>query len=217
MRVSRFVSAVALVTTVGGCAVSRVGGAFPGDADPRAGGATPTTAPPSSTAPLLPPRPRELDISDVNPCTDVLTRDQLHQLAYDLGYQRSPIAGKSAISGGPTCTYGSASPFDQPSRKIGSVIGVSTSEGAEAWLTDPHRKAAADLHRLAMIAGFPALVLPHPDIADFCAVVVDVHDGQYLEIYSSPDGGEEGTSPDPYCSEAQRVSGIVLQNLMARR
>jgi len=217
MRVSRFVAAVAMTTTVGACAVSKVGGTFPGDTDPRAGGATPTTARPSSTAPLLPPRPRELDISDVNPCTDVLTRDQLHQLAYDLGYQRSPIAGKSDISGGPTCTYGSMSPFDQPSRKIDSVIGVSTSEGAEAWLTDPSRKAAADLHRMATVAGFPALVLPHPDIADLCGVVVDVHAGQYLEIYSTPGADAEDTTPDPYCSEAQRVSGIVLQNLMARR
>lgn len=209
MKISRFVATVALLTTIGACSVNKTGSASPGGTDSRAS--------PSSAAPLLPRRPRELDISNVNPCTDVLTGDQLHQLAYDLGYQRSPIAGKSDIHGGPTCAYGSMRPFDQPSRKIGSLIGVSTSEGAEAWLTDPHRQAAADLHRLVTVAGFPALVLPHPDIADFCAIVVDVHAGQYLEIGSSPDGGAEDTTPDPYCSEAQRVSGIVLQNLMARR
>jgi hypothetical protein len=212
MKISRFVAAVVMMTAVGACAVSRTGSASPEGTDPRADRVSP-----SSTAPLLPRRPRELDISNVDPCTDVLTGDQLHQLAYDLGYQRSPIAGKSGINGGPTCTYGSTSPFDQPSRQIGSQIGVSTSEGAEAWLTDPSRKAAADLHRSATIAGFPALVLPHPDVTDFCAVVVDVHEGQYLQISSSPEGGVEDTSPDPYCSEAQRVSGIVLQNLMARR
>jgi len=108
-------------------------------------------------------------------------------------------------------------PFDQPSRKIGSLISISTSEGAEAWLTDPRRKTSADLHRKASVAGFPALILPHPSFVDDCAVVVDVHDGQYLEVDSSPGGDAEGTSPDPYCSEAGRVSGIVLRNLSARK
>jgi hypothetical protein len=64
---------------------------------------------------------------------------------------------------------------------------------------------------------FPALVLPNPSFVDNCAVVVDVHDGQYLEVDSSPSGGAKGSSPDPYCTEAQRVAGLAIQTLSTRR
>jgi hypothetical protein len=212
MNIRRLVATTALVVTVTACAVKKVGSPGPRDPDRPAS----TTSSGSSVSPL-PHRPRELDITGVNPCTDVLTVDQLHQLAYDLGYQRSPITGKSDINGGPTCAYGSMDPPDQPSRKIGSLIGISTSEGADAWLTDPRRETSADLHRMATVAGFPALILPHPRFVDNCAVVVDVHAGQYLQVSSRPAGGADGTSPEPYCTEAQRISGIIVQNLLARR
>jgi hypothetical protein len=89
--------------------------------------------------------------------------------------------------------------------------------GAEVWLTDPDRKRNANLARKTTISAFPALVLPHPSIVDNCAVVVDVHDGQYLEVDSSPSGGAKGTSPDPYCAEAQRVAEMAIQTLSGGR
>ena len=190
----------------------------PVPASPNVGTSTAATsttgAAPSSTAHLLPPRPRDLDITGVDPCKDVLTFAQLHQLAYDLGYERPPGGVKVDTDNAPSCTYSSSRPTDQPSRDIGSLISIATSAGADVWLTDPGRKTA---YTQTTVAQFPALVIPHPNFDDVCLVVVDVHDGQYLAVESSPSGKGRGTSPDPYCAEAKRVAELVMQNLLARR
>jgi hypothetical protein len=219
MRVRRLVAAVAMLGMLSACTTERAGSPNPTTtARPSSPAETTSRASiiPSTTQRLLPPRPRELDLTGIDPCADVLTRDQLHQLAYDLGYLDKPIESKSDIHGGATCAYASNSPPDQRRRDIGSLVGISTSEGADAWLTDPRRKTSADRRRPVTVAGFPALVLPHPSIVDNCGVVVDVHDGQYLEVDSSSSGAR-GTSPEPYCAEAQRVAEMVIQNLSARR
>lgn len=218
MKVRRLLVAAAVVCMVAACTSETTGSPSPQNTGRSSTSAPPTTSTSSSrsTEHPLPPRPRDLDISGVNPCTDVLTRDQLRKLAYDLGYLEKPIAGKSPIHGGPLCGYASSNPPDQLSRDLGSLVIISTSEGADVWLTDPQRKRPPDKYHLATIAGFPALVLPNPVIVTNCAIVVDVHDGQYLQVDSSSNDGK-GTSPDPYCAEAQRVAGMVMENLLARR
>jgi hypothetical protein len=147
----------------------------------------------------------------------VLTQVQLRQLVYDLGYQQRPQPGHVVTDNGRTCTYSSSLATDQPSRNIGSLVIISTSAGAEVWLTDPSRKRNADLARKTTIAGFPALILPNTTFVDYCGVAVDVHDGQYLEVESSPSGGAKGTSPDPYCAEAARVAEMAIQTLSGGR
>jgi hypothetical protein len=176
---------------------------------------TTTGATPSSTAHLLPPRPRDLDLSGVDPCKDALTPAQLHQLAYDLGYERPPVGGHVLLDDGRTCGYSSSRPTDQPSRDIGSMIIISTSAGAEVWITD--MKNRSNTISQTTVMQFPALVVPHPNFVDICEVVVDVHDGQYLGVQSSASGQANGTSPDPYCAEAKRVAEMTIQTLSARR
>lgn len=218
MKVRRLLVAAAMVCMVAACTSETTGSPSPrntGRSNTPAPRTTSTSSSRSTERPL-PPRPRDLDISGVNPCTDVLTRDQLHKLVYDLGYLDKPIPTKSLIHGGPVCGYASSNPPDQPSRDLGSLVIISRSEGAEIWLTDPQRKRPPDKYRLTTIAGFPALVLPNPVIVTNCAIVVDVHDGQYLQVDSSANDGK-GTSSDPFCAEAQRVAGMVMENLLARR
>lgn len=179
----------------------------------------PTGSVVSSASRVWPHRPRTLDLAGVDPCVDVLTPDQLRQLAYDLGYQRAPRPGTDDIDHGPTCTYSSSRAPDQPSRNIGSLVIISTAAGAQIWLTDPARSSSAALARPTTIAGFPALVVPHPHprFVDNCSVVLDVADGQYLAISSTSSGGGKGTSPDPYCAEAQRVAEMAIHTLSSRR
>jgi hypothetical protein len=164
---------------------------------------------------LLPPRQRELDLTGVDPCKDLLTDKQLRELVYDLGYERSPRPSTSDIHDGPGCSFSSSRPRDQQTRDIGSLVGVSVTEGAEAWLTDPARKPDKP-PEIVDIEGFSALVLPHPKLPDNCMVVVDTAESQYLEVSSSPDTGE-GTSVEPYCAEAERVAGMAIQTLSASR
>jgi Protein of unknown function (DUF3558) len=212
--------AVAVLGMLAACTTSNAGNPTPEPNSPPSRATTSvstTSTTPSSTTRLLPPRPRDMDLTSVDPCKDVLTQDQLRQLAYDLGYQRAPGPGHVVTDNGRTCTYSSSRPTDQPSRDIGSLVIVSTSAGAEVWLTDPGRKSSADLARMTTVAGFPALVLPNPSFVANCAVAVDVNDGQYLGVQSRPSGGAEGTSPDPYCAEAQHVAELIVQNLLARK
>jgi Protein of unknown function (DUF3558) len=221
MKVHRLLVVAIVIGTLAACTSETVGS--PSTQNTRrssspAPGTTTSTSTTTSRSPerSLPPRPRDLDLTGVDPCKDVLTRDQLRRLVYDLGYLDKPIATRSVINGGPACTYASQFPPDQPSRGIGSLVVISTSEGAEVWLTEA-RKPSPDKYRLTSIVGFPALVMPHPVLLDDCAVVVDVHAGQYLQVNSNPTHRQVNGPAEPYCAEAQRVAGMVMETLLARR
>src|SRR5690242_11334016 len=118
--------------TVAGALVALTGCAAPisGEPAPSKGSGAPTTS--ESTDPkfahLLPPRPRELDLVGVDPCKDLLTNQQLHELDYDLGYARPPKPDHSDIHGGPDCTFASNGGAGGPTRNIRSLVGISTTE-----------------------------------------------------------------------------------------
>jgi hypothetical protein len=163
----------------------------------------------------LPPRPRELDLTGVDPCADLLTDQQLRELDYDLGFALPPGPDHSDFHGGPNCTFGSTGLAGGTSRNMASLVGISTTEGALTWVTDPTR-ALDERPDVITVDGFSALVLPHPRLPDNCKVVVDTADGQYLEVSSSADTGE-GASMAPYCDEAERVAGMAIQTISASR
>lgn len=166
-------------------------------------------------ADLLPARPRELDLTGVDPCADLLTEQQLRELDYDLGFVRPPLPGNSDIHGGPDCTYASNGGAGGSYRNIKTLIGISTDEGALAWVTDPAREPDSR-PEVVDIEGFHALVLPHPLLPDSCLVVVDTAEDQYIEVSSSPAGGENN-SVEPYCTEAERVAGMAVQTISESR
>jgi hypothetical protein len=166
-------------------------------------------------ADLLPPRPRELDLRNVDPCKDLLTDQQLRELDYDLGYARPPKPDHSDIHGGPDCTFASNGGTGGPSRNVRSLLGISTTEGALAWVTDPARTPDTRPDVVA-IQGFFALALPNPKFPDNCKIVVDTAEGQYLEVSSARDSGE-GTSAEPYCEEAEHVADMAIQTISASR
>ena len=110
------------------------------------------------------------------------------------------------ISGEPDCA------FDSSKRALGSLITFVKNGGAEVWLTDPDHKTKVP-PTTTTVAGFPALqitVMPDSTLADQCTIVVDVHDGQYIEVFSSSSpGGPKGSTP--YCAEAKRVASMVIE------
>jgi hypothetical protein len=166
-------------------------------------------------ADLLPPRPRELVLTGVDPCTDLLTDQQLRDLDYDLGYASPPVPGHDDIHGGRTCGFGSNGGNGGPNRNVDTLITISTTEGALAWVTDPARKPA-NRPDVVTVGGFPALVLPHPSLPDDCLIVVDTADGQYFDVNSGASNGK-GASAEPYCQEAERVATMAIQTISASR
>ena len=163
----------------------------------------------------LPPRERVLDLTGVDPCRDLLTDGQLRELDYDLGFARPPLPGKSDIHGGPDCTYASNGGAGGRHRNIGSLVGISITEGALAWVTDPAR-VPDTRPDVIDIEGFFALVLPHPLLPDNCLIVVDTAENQHLGVSSTPGGGEDD-EVEPYCREAARVAGMAITTLTKTR
>jgi hypothetical protein len=210
---------VRAVLAVAGTLVALAGCAAPISGEPVLSGdsSAPTTGESSDPrfANLLPPRPRELDLTGVDPCKDLLTERQLRELDYDLGYARPPKSGHSDIHGGPDCTFASNGGAGGSSRNVRSLVGISTTEGALTWITDPARTPDAR-PEVVTVRGFSALVLPNPKVPGNCAVVVDTAEGQYLDVSSSQDDGE-GTDPEPYCEEAEHVAGMAIQTISASR
>lgn len=172
---------------------------------------------PHKYADLLPHRTRELDLSDVDPCADVLTEQQLWDLDYDLGLLRPPRPSRSNIHGGPECTFASngGAGAGVTNRNVSSQVGISTTEGASAWLTDPAREPR-ERPEVVNVQGFSALVLPNPKFPDDCLVVVDTAEGQYLGVSSGESSGS-ADDPAPYCQEAERVAGFAIQTVEGRR
>jgi hypothetical protein len=195
-----------------GCAVNVSGEASPGGDS--------STSPTGETsepkyADLLPPRLRELDLAGVDPCTELLTDQQLRELDYDLGYARPPLPGRSNIHGGPDCTFASNGGAGGSNRNMSSQVGISTTEGASTWVTDPAREPNTR-PEVADIQGFSALVLPNPKFPDDCLVVVDTAEGQYLQVASGESSGS-ADDPAPFCQEAKIVARMAIQTVSASR
>jgi hypothetical protein len=147
-----------------------------------------------------------VDLTGVDPCK-ALTREQSKQLDYDAGYQLSPTPGTDGITGAPNCAYSSIN------RNVGSLVTVVTTEGAESWLTNPERKTKVKPVQVT-VAEFPALQVKATD-TNSCEVMLDVHDGQQLDILSA-DAGNGPKDAETYCQEANKVAGLVLETVESR-
>ena len=156
---------------------------------------------------MLPPRSKDLDLTGLDPCK-ALTTDQAKELQYDAGYELEPMPGTDGITGAPNCTYSSSS------RDVGALIIPVTTEGAEQWLTNPDRETDVQPVQTT-VAGFPALELKLPDTKS-CKVMLDVHDGQQLDVFSLDLGGGP-KDVEAYCNEAKKVAGMVIETVNSGR
>ncbi|MDQ3576149.1 MAG: DUF3558 domain-containing protein [Actinomycetota bacterium] len=184
-----------------------------GDGDGQGAGPSTTVVTPSpSTGPtttassrVLPRRLKELDLTNVDPCKS-LTMAQLRELDYDWGYGRAPGRDTSNIHGGKICNFNSAA------RSIGARVGFATTEDAEVWVTDPSRNKTNPTTPTE-VAGFPALRMTNDRKEQSCDYLLDVHDGQYIQVRGEMDLSRGPAGTEPYCVEAKRVAEMIVQTL----
>ncbi|GAA3992211.1 hypothetical protein GCM10022247_09170 [Allokutzneria multivorans] len=192
-----FLATLALLSTLTACGGNKIDGAHSSTA------ATPST----SVAPRpLGSRPKDVSLKEVDPC-QVLTDEQLQQLRYSK--TRRPDKGNRLDE--PQCSVGNS--FGPPPN-LSSLISLVVNEDISAWLTPERQGGLASSNKIT-VAGFPALEMTGKRLKDDCQVVVDVADGQYLDVFSTT-ARERGTSPEPFCVEARRVAEMAVQTLLAR-
>lgn len=158
--------------------------------------------PPATSAPQLPPRPQELRIDGVDPCTLLDPRQRQR-----LGVDGEPRAGGGSSRGEPACSYRhlSAEPFYSVN------IATVPFEGAQVWLSGTRNVEA----RIIEVAGFGAVTTRVTGGHSDCSVIVDVAEGQSLDVLFTGDGAGSFTS-DEMCEKARLAAETATRTLLAR-
>ncbi len=168
-----------------------------------------TTVEGTASAPtgvLLPPRPREVRLDGVDPCS-LLTPEQRRALDLD-GTPRYTNTYTELFRGDvPTCTI-----TGYTGRPIALAIGTVTTVGIERWQSGD----LAARTEPATVAGFPAVVAVPSRFTNYCSVEVDVAPAQLLDVQLSDGGGLPPVGQDELCSRARRAAAELIKSLLAR-
>lgn len=163
---------------------------------------TPSAAPPAP----LPPRPHEVRLDGVDPCS-LLTKAQ--QAALGLNSQPQLISTYVALFRGEvrTCTMRGPSPTNL-------LLGISavTTVGIERWREED---VAVEAHT-TLVADFPALVVKPTRHNDYCSVEVDVASGQLLDVQFGGGSAQAPVPQDELCLRAGRSAHAVMSELLIR-
>ncbi|GAA2555852.1 hypothetical protein GCM10010210_31740 [Pseudonocardia hydrocarbonoxydans] len=179
-----------------------------GCGQPVAGVPAPVTGPGPTVAaaPELPPRPREVPLDGVDPCTLLTDEDRT-----ELGLDQPPVpnVGTSALYGGEIqqCAVRGFEP-----RAISVSVLLSVTGGIELYFRPGVRSEITPIE----VAGFPAIVALPVTIRDFCTVVVDVAPGQVVDVQVASGGRQPPIPQEQLCVDAEVVAGIVMGNLLAQ-
>ena len=167
---------------------------------------SPTTSSSGGSSPtvVIPPRPHELKLDGVDPCT-LFTDAQLAQLKLDKKRPRTDDSGP--YQGMRDCALDQIkAPFDHYSAT------AATNEGIDPWLTGKRNVEA----KLSSVAGFAAATYwfrgAHDHQAADCTTSVDVAKGQSL-IVSADNDGKQTYTLEQLCQRAEQLAGFAVQTL----
>jgi hypothetical protein len=197
------------VVSAGGCTDSTGGVATPGgpgDTATEEPGSGDPTGSPSSPGPTveIPPRPAELPLDGVKPCT-LFTKAQLSQLKIT-----DPPTSKTSEGyfEAPGCDFDISTLETFRSYEVLTV----TQEGIGPWLSGERNVEAT----LSDVAGYPAATYylrgAEGTNAQDCATAVDVADGQQLMVTADNDA-ERNFTLDQLCQMAEDAAGMAMQTL----
>jgi hypothetical protein len=164
----------------------------------------PTTAPPALVP--LPERPFEVRVDDLDPCT-LLTPEDVAGLGLEPGGNLD--VRSSALYGGVTalCSWQGFEP-----RAISIGVSLSVTGGIELFT----ERAVPGIVTPLDVRGFPAVLARADEFPEDCSVIVDVAEGQALDVQFR-DGGRLPRNPQAdLCAGAQQVADLVMGNLLAR-
>jgi hypothetical protein len=189
--------AALVVVLLAGCAPAPVG--------PRAAPAPTTTPPPAALVPL-PERPFEVRVDDVDPCS-LLASEEVAGLGLEPGGNLD--VRNSALWGGVTslCSWQGFEP-----RSISVGVNLSVTAGVELFT----ERAVPGIVTPLDVRGFPAVLARQDQFPEACLVVVDVADGQALDVQFRAGGRQPPVPQEDLCVGAQQVAELVMGNLLAR-
>lgn len=188
-----------LVGLLAGVLVAGCGG-------PAAAPPVPTTPVPAApSGPTLPPRPVELRLDGIDPCT-LLTPAQKAKLGLD---EPGASSADSDQIGSPACDWlrSTVRPYG------GLLIRTTVRQGV------PDRMGSDQPEQIIDIGGFPALQTTGSfiDPQAHCLVLVDVAPGQILwNQYYKSSGSLDGLNHEVACAKARELAGYTLANLRAQ-
>jgi len=198
------VAAVGVLTLAAGCTDRESGEATPGSSNTSTStpDGTSSDAPSGSESPTveIPPRPRDLSLDGLDPCT-LFTDAQRAQLTVD--DVRSKEASGDHYKGMRECDLEKAT---QEPFLTYSVI-AATNEGVEFWLGG-NRNADA---KLISIGGYPAAQFSTKGVDTDCVVAVGVADGQHIQVEMTPWSGD--FTQDDICQASEQAAEMALQTL----
>lgn len=169
----------------------------PGQATPAASSGT--IAPTHLSTLSLPPRPRNVPLTGIDPCS-LLTSAQQHALGVDPGVEGQPDVNWHD----PQCGFQLTNPGTLPSYNVQTV----TNEGIQYWL-DP---LLANNTRPVDIGGFPAVdVTSKATVSNSCQTVVSVADGQMLIVQF--DFPPISTTAAQSCVSTEQVASAAIATL----
>jgi hypothetical protein len=189
--------------TLAGCTTSQGGSAAPADPVVRSSAyRAPTNG---AGAVTLPPRPADLSLAGVDPCS-LLTATQRKHLGVTNGVKGLPA---QLVDNSPTCNFRFAD--GTPGAEYNVV--VDTRGGIQLFL-DPR---LADDVRQVSVSGFPAVdvTLKPPDLLQGCATAVSVANGQMFVVDLGQPAG--GTTTAQSCARTEQVAGAVLATARTSR
>jgi Protein of unknown function (DUF3558) len=156
---------------------------------------------PDSAAPQLPPRPRELRIDSLNPCS-ALTSPQLASLGVQFYATEKPRDKR-----GPGCDW-----IHSPSEPIESyTVAINTLGGVELAFGQPQLDVTT-------VAGFGAVETPglFSTGQDECIVNVDVASGQAVQVGYFYDGSAISMTHELACQKARNAAALAMQTILAK-
>ncbi len=166
-----------------------------------------TGTPPASPTALvpLPPRPNEIRLDGRNPC-ELLSAAELTELGLEQRATRD--VRESGLCRGVTdlCSWSGFEP-----RAIAVAVNLSVTAGIEVYT----ERAVPGIVTPLDVRGFPAVLARLDGYPEACQVIVDVAEGQAVDVQFR-DGGRLPRNPQAdLCEGAQDVAALVADRLTA--